>query len=191
MTRLSLSLLGFAALVLALAPARAAARPGTPAASPETSPEVRQIRSKLRQWERTRDDQEGTELPSASQPGAEGSRARVFRKGGRVMIVDESYYAETGQATWSFYYDSSKPFFVLVTETRYAYPITVTAEERRKLGGGEDKTIENRYYFKGGRLIRWLEGKKPVPARGERFRDQARSVLELAESALKNASRDR
>jgi hypothetical protein len=149
--------------------------------------DLAQIRKKFKRWESAREELKKTELSKASQPASEGSKAYVFRKQGKILIVDESYFAEMGQATWSFYFDGGHPFFILESEIRYAYPITVTSEERKKLGGGEDKTTENRYYIKKNKLIRWLEGKKPVPLKGDKFKDQSKSVLELAQSAYKNA----
>jgi len=143
--------------------------PALCAASPS---DLSVIRNKYKKWESEREDLNKTELKNASQPSADGTRAYAFRKSGRVLIVDESYFSESNQATWSFYYDGGKPFFILESESAYAHPAKVT---------------ENRYYLSKGKLIRWLEGKKPIPARGERFREQAKSVLELATSAYKNA----
>jgi hypothetical protein len=177
----------FLILALAAASPASAAHAARQPITPAENPALKAIRKKYKRWESQREGLKRISLSSASQPSAEGSKAYVYRKSGQVLIVDESYFAEMGQATWSFYYEGKRPFYVLVTETRYAYPITVSAADRKKLGGAEDKTTENRYYFKGGKLIRWLEGKKTIPTRGERFREQAKSVLELASSAFRNA----
>jgi hypothetical protein len=156
-------------------------------AKPAPEKELQLIRKKYKRWESEREDLKKSELSRASQPASEGSKAYVYRKNGKVLIIDESYFADMGQATWSYYFDSGHLFFILESETHYAYPITVNAEERKKLGGGEDKTTENRYYFKQGKLIRWLEGRRIVPVRGEKFREQSKSVHELATLAYKNA----
>jgi hypothetical protein len=151
---------------------------------------LKAIHKKFKKYDSQREDFEKVTLATGSQPAAEGSKAYAFKgKSGKILIVDESYFAEMGQSTWSYYFDGRKPFFIVVTETKYAFPITVNTADRKKLGGGEDKTTETRYYFKGGKLIRWLEGKKAVPVRSERFHEQAKSVLELATSAYSNAGK--
>jgi hypothetical protein len=180
MTRTLLRLLTLTLTVTLTATAQASL-----ARSAET--DLSHIRKLYKRWDKQREELMKTELLKASQPASEGSKAYTFRKSGKILIVDESYFADAGQSTWSFYYDSGRPFFVVESETQYAYPISVNAEERKKLGGAEDKTAENRYYINKGKLIRWLEGKKQIPTRGDRFKEQSKSVLELASSAYKNA----
>lgn len=86
---------------------------------------------------------------------AEGGELNAFFHGPTVMKMVATFFGETGRTVEEYYFWNGQLIFVLQTENRYDKP----------LSGKLIKKIENRFYFKDDKLIRWLDenGKEVAP----------------------------
>ena len=124
--------------------ARAAA-----AAAPQNEALIATIRSRfatinqnLGRYRKVRKDLEGE--------SAEGGTLVAHLDGKSVRKVVATHYGETGRAIEEYYYWDDQLIFVLRKEFHYTRP----------LSGKVRSIAENRFYFDGGRLIRWLDQKR-------------------------------
>jgi hypothetical protein len=90
-----------------------------------------------------------------------------------------------GRNKYSFFYENGKVFFVLEEDTAYSMPMMTEMEGLPK---PMQEMIEHRYYFDGGRLIKWLEGKREIPSSHEKFKKRETEILDLAADAFENAN---
>ncbi|MEP6689781.1 MAG: hypothetical protein ABJD07_01425 [Gemmatimonadaceae bacterium] len=77
---------------------------------------------------------------------AEGGVLSAYRAGDALRKLKAKYYGETGRATDNFYYWRDSLVFVYRLDERYD----------RTLSGKVIARQENRYYFDGSHLVRWL-----------------------------------
>lgn len=130
------------------------------------------IRSRLQSFRKTEREVSGL--------STEGGTMEAFFDGNALRLVKATFYGETGRSDREFYYDDSgRPFFVLERESRYEDPPV----------GAVARAREYRYYFQEGRLIRLLDGERPVPADDPNFVARVKAQLELSDQLLKIARR--
>jgi hypothetical protein len=78
---------------------------------------------------------------------AEGGELIAYFHGPTVMKMTATFFGETGRSNEEYYYWDEKLIFILSTENHYDKP----------LSGKVVRKIENRFYFKDDKLIRWLD----------------------------------
>ena len=91
---------------------------------------------------------------------AEGGELVAYLRGPSIVKISATFYGEMGRATDEFYYSNDKLIFVFRRHSHYRAP----------LSGKVVRITENRYYFKGDKLIRWIgEGGKQVSTTAPEF----------------------
>jgi hypothetical protein len=100
---------------------------------------------------------------------AEGGTLLAYLDGSSIMKIAATFYGETGRTNEEYYYSDDRLIFVLRSESTYSKP----------LSGKIVRTIENRFYFKDGQLIRWIDenGKQPA-ANTTEYADKQKEYLE-------------
>ena len=85
---------------------------------------------------------------------AEGGEMVAYLHGPSVMKIVATFFGETGRAVEEYYFWNGQLIFVFQTDNRYDKPF-----------GKVVRKIENRFYFKDGKMIRWLDesGKEVAP----------------------------
>jgi len=78
---------------------------------------------------------------------AEGGELFAYFHGPSVMKMVATFFGETGRHVEEYYFWNGQLMFVLSTDNRYDKP----------LSGKVVRKIENRFYFKDDKLIRWLD----------------------------------
>lgn len=109
---------------------------------------------------------------------AEGGELVAYIDGASVVKMAAAHLGETGRSSEEFYYRGGELVFVFYRRETYDAPMS----------GKVSKTEEERFYFAGGRLIRWLDsrGRAVAPGRGEyreaqsRYLDSSRRFVEGA-----------
>ena len=109
----------------------------------------------------------------------EGGELVAYIDGASVVKMAATHLGETGRSSEEFYYRGGELLFVFYRRETYDAPMS----------GKVSKTAEERFYFAGGRLIRWLDsrGRAVAPGRGEYREAQARyldSSRRFVEGAL-------
>ena len=75
---------------------------------------------------------------------AEGGEVVAYFHGPTVMKMAATFFGETGRAVEEYYFWNGQLIFVFQTDNRYDKPF-----------GKVVRKIENRFYFKDGKMIRW------------------------------------
>jgi hypothetical protein len=85
---------------------------------------------------------------------AEGGELVAYFHGPTVMKMVATFFGETGRTIEEYYFWNGQLIFVFQTENRYNKPF-----------GKIVRKIENRCYFRDGKMIRWLDenGKEVAP----------------------------
>ena len=86
---------------------------------------------------------------------AEGGELVAYFHGPSIMKMVATFYGEMGRAMEEYYYWNGKLIFVLRQELRYDKPLSGKVVSKK----------ENRFYFAGDRLVRWIDenGKQTEP----------------------------
>ena len=96
-----------------------------------------------------------------------GESVAYFDRTAIVKIV-ATHFGEGGKTIEEYYYENAKLIFVFERVSHYDRP----------LSGRVVSTAENRFYFKDGNLIRWIdEGGNQVPIVNENFRLKQSELL--------------
>lgn len=72
-----------------------------------------------------------------------------------IRLITETYHSETGKTIIRDYLQDGEPYFVLKEYHTYNVPIT---DKKFDIQKSEKKEVS--YYFKNGRVIKWMTGKK-------------------------------
>ena len=167
------AILSAALLCLSLAPPPAAsARPATRQARDEV-PLIRrryaEIKRRLGRLRRVERDLAGL--------SAEGGRLVAFFDGDELKALHATFYGETGRALEEYYFDGGRLFFAYTKESRYDKPF-----------GRVVAAPENRFYFRDGRLVRWLDPRgRPVPPARADFASRETNLKESADNLAARA----
>ncbi|MBC7931372.1 MAG: hypothetical protein H7Z38_12490 [Rubrivivax sp.] len=77
----------------------------------------------------------------------EGGELIAYFDGPAIVKIAATYYGETGRSFEEFYYRNEKLIFVFRKQDTYSEPMS----------GKVVKTRENRFYFSGDELFRWID----------------------------------
>jgi len=110
----------------------------------------------------------------------EGGELVAYFEGAAVVKIAATHLGETGRSFEELYYHEGKLIFVFRRLETYDEPMS----------GRVSKTAEDRFYFNGGRLIRWLDRRGRAVAQGgdeyleeqARYLDNSRRFVEGARS---------
>lgn len=96
----------------------------------------------------------------------EGGELVAYLDGAAVVKMKANHQGETGHSSDEFYFRDGKLIFVFHRLETYDEPMS----------GKVVKTEEERFYFRGGRLIRWIDARarQVRPGGGEYLEAQAR-----------------
>jgi len=126
----------------------------------------------------------------------EGADAKAYRDGkGNVRLIRAELFFESGKEIGEYYYKDGRLIFSFYTTHRYNAPSYLTRERAKEIGidafdPKKTKVSEDRYYFKDGKLIRWLgEAKREVDARSKEYKDAEKSLLEFSNELLSKFKR--
>jgi hypothetical protein len=148
--------------------ARASPAAGSQARSDE--PAIMRIRAHYAEIERQRPTYACRKLDLEGF-SAEGGELEACFAGPALRKLTARYYGESGRATEEFYFWDDSLEFLFARSERYDEP----------LSGRVVQVEENRYYWEGERLIRWLgPDQRPRPLNGS---TAAEAALEGRESA--------
>ncbi|HEX8096459.1 MAG TPA: hypothetical protein VF507_00425 [Pyrinomonadaceae bacterium] len=99
----------------------------------------------------------------------EGGTLEAYFDGASVKKIVATFYGEGGKAVEEYYYWDDQLIFVYRKESRYSAPSS----------GKVVSATEDRFYFNGGRLIRWVEGKgKQVAPDKSEYGEKQKEYLE-------------
>ena len=105
----------------------------------------------------------------------EGTEATFYVSGKALRKIAAKIYGESYRATLELYFQGEDLIFAYQKTSRYDMPIGTTRQPR-VVG-----TEETRSYFSGGKMIRFLKGKKQIGA-GIEFDEQAYSTMEISDT---------
>lgn len=113
---------------------------------------------------------------------AEGGELFAYFHGPTVMKIVATFFGETGRAVEEYYFWNGQLIFVFQTDNRYDKPF-----------GKVVRKIETRFYFKDGKMIRWLDenGKEVAPDSPEfapKQADYLKISKEFVDGAKSNSS---
>lgn len=108
---------------------------------------------------------------------AEGGELVAYFHGPSVMKMVATFFGETGRAAEEYYFWNGQLIFVLHTENRYDKPF-----------GKVVKKVENRFYFKDEKMIRWLdENGKEVASDSAEYAPKQSDYLKTAKQLTDGA----
>jgi hypothetical protein len=109
---------------------------------------------------------------------AEGGTLVGYFYGSGIYKIAATFYGETGRSYEEYYYSDNKLIFILRRESTYSKP----------LSGKIIRTIENRFYFKDGQMIRWIDenGKQPA-ANTTEYTDKQKEYLNSSKQFAEGA----
>ena len=109
---------------------------------------------------------------------AEGGVLVAYFDGPAIMKIVATFYGESGKAAEDYYYRDGQLIFLLRTDYRY----------NRPLSGKVVKTTENRFYFNGDKLIRWIdESGKQVAADTNEYQEKQKDYLDTSKQFTEDA----
>ena len=109
---------------------------------------------------------------------AEGGELVAFTRGPSIVKLTATFYGEMGRATDEFYYANDKLIFIYRKHSHYNRPLT----------GKVVRTIENRFYFKDDKLIRWIgEDGKQVSTTAPEFAQVENRLLASSKQFIDGA----
>lgn len=106
----------------------------------------------------------------------EGTEATYYVSGKGLKMITARIYGESFRATLELYYQGEDLIFAYQKTSRYEMPIGTS--KTPKIAGIE----ETRSYFTGGKMIRFLDGKKQVKPDAIEFDEQAYSTMEISDT---------
>lgn len=124
------------------------------------------------------------ESAEAPEPSTEGGEVKAYRDSkGNIRMIRMELYFESGKEIEEYYYQNNLLIFALYEEHKYNVPMNISPETAKEIGQSFDskktKVLANRYYFKNGKMIRWLDSeKKEMNKSSKDFQDAERSVLD-------------
>jgi hypothetical protein len=125
--------------------------------------EVRQryaaINRKLSKYKQIKKNLEGYSI--------EGGELVAYLEGETVVKIVANFYGESGKAVEEYYYDDGQLIFVFRKESSYDEPRS----------GRISKVKGQRFYFKNGRLVRWINEKGKILPDGDQYSSKQEEYL--------------
>jgi len=108
--------------------------------------------------------------------GAESAYANVWSEDGAIRLIRGRFHRNGHRQVLLLYYKHGELFFVHQLVKRIG-------------SGGEETTLdEQRFYFDGGKLVRWLDGNRAgVPVSTDEYAENERRLLELGATFMRAA----
>lgn len=123
---------------------------------------------------------------------AEGMDATIYKdKSGTIRLLKITAFGETGKLIAEYYYKGGDLIFAFKQSHRYNVPFYIDEERAKELGSEsfdpkKTKITENRYYFKNGKLIRWLDNdKKRKSENSKEYKDEGMRILKNTNEIIK------
>ncbi len=108
----------------------------------------------------------------------EGGELVAYFDGAEVVKLATTHLGETGRSLEEFYYRGRELIFVFYRREMYDAPMS----------GKVSKTVEERFYFADGRLIRWLDNRGRAVAPGhDEYREAQARYLESSRRFVEGA----
>jgi len=108
---------------------------------------------------------------------AEGGELFAYFHGPTVMKIVATFFGETGRSVEEYYFWNGQLIFVFQTDNRYDKPF-----------GKIVRKIENRFYFKDGKMIRWLdENGKEVASDSAEYAPKQADYLKMSKEFVDGA----
>lgn len=106
----------------------------------------------------------------------EGTEATYYSSGKGLMKISAKMYGETYNAVGEFYYQGEELIFAYIKLNKYDTQIGLKKPVKVV------KVEEQRLYFAGGDLIKFLVGTKQVKSTGERFEESKKETARISET---------
>lgn len=101
----------------------------------------------------------------------EGGELKAWLLDGAIVKMDATHYGEGGRKTQEFYLQDAATVFAFEVTARYDKPLSGKIVSRE----------EERFYFTGSKLLRWLDAKKkPLDVTTQEASKKAAELLEDA-----------
>jgi hypothetical protein len=108
---------------------------------------------------------------------AEGGELVAYLHGPSVMKMVATFFGETGKSVEEYYFWNGQLIFILQTENRYNKPF-----------GKVVRKIENRFYFKEDKLIKWMdENGKEVATDSAEYAPKQADYLKMSRQFVEGA----
>ena len=117
----------------------------------------------------------------------EKKSSRWFLEKDHIVEVREKFMVDLGRMEMAFYFQDEKLIYAYSVEYTYNHPM---AAESKDVGTFKVTTSENRYYFEGDKLIKWMVDKDEVPQSRSNFAAEQTRILTWAAKALEHAKKD-
>ncbi len=125
------------------------------------------------------------------EPDGGGTTTAYADAQGRIRAITDEGGGEAGDFGCEYYYhEDGRLFFVFCQNVQYNAPAAMTREMAKEQGVeayDPKKSIvtEDRYYFEGGRMLRWVDkNRKQVAPNTPAFRDAAAQVMKESDELL-------
>lgn len=116
----------------------------------------------------------------------EGGDLTAYFQKGVPLKMTANFYGESGKATEEYYFWQGRLFFVLRTSWHYDRPLGAGANSSEAPKLIRDNAQE-RWYFKDGKLWRWINLDGKIAESGGEFENQQENYLGLAREFLAGA----
>lgn len=131
---------------------------------------VNLINKNATQYSKTTKDVDGISL--------EGTEATFFASGRGIQKINVNSYGETYKASTELYFQGEEVIFVFQKISNYDTQIGLDKPVKVV------KITEQRFYFSGGSLIRFLDGKVSIKKTSKRWSDREAEILALKKKLL-------
>lgn len=163
-----------------LSPDPAMASQATPSPSPlNTDEQIETIRQQYAEF-RQKLPEKHVIMGDLLGMSAEGGNFKAYLDGQTLRLITATLYGETGRTEDEFYYDADgNLFFVFRRQRHYDKPF-----------GKPNRTVEQRFYFHAGKMIRWLSSdNRPTVSDQSEFVEQQARILTLSKTLLEKVRR--
>jgi len=104
----------------------------------------------------------------------EGAQATFYRSGDDLRKVTTKMYGETYKATGEFYYRDGELIFGYIRHSQYDTQIGLSKPVK------VIRVEDQRYYFKGGELIRLTVGKRTLKSDEEKYSQLKDTIIDIS-----------
>lgn len=104
----------------------------------------------------------------------EGTEATYYRSGDDLKKITANMFGETFQATGEFYYRDGELIFGYIRHSKYDTQIGLSKPVKVV------RVEQQRYYFKGGELIRLTVGNKILKSGSEKHSQLKASIMDIS-----------
>ncbi len=129
--------------------------------------EVTAINKNAKSYKKTTKDVEGVSL--------EGTEATYFVSGKGLKKITAKIYGESFNATAEYYFQGE--YLIFAFEKMNKYNGSIGMDNLKVI-----RVEESRMYFSGGKMIRYLIGKKPIKAGSTEFNEVEYSTGEISDT---------